>query len=418
MLRLITFISCILLFFDLLGQTPPLQPGNGPGGSNYIHNGVAFSDFTSWLSADGYWLFEPSQPQPDSADVIIFNHGYGVFNPGPYGQWIEHLVRKGHIVIFPKYQLNDASLPNTYTPNAVTGILDALDELNSNPTRVKPRMEHLAIIGHSYGGVITSNLVTEYANYGTPKPQCFMLCQPGTGGFNSGRISSYSNMDSSYNALIVVGNDDIVVGDAFGKEIYDSTLIPTAHKNYIIHYKDDHGSPVLEATHNEPLCKNNDYDGGTISTVITGGYVASKQDAVDYYCYWKLADALLNCTFYGTDCEFAFGDTPEQRFMGTWSDGATVIPLEVHPSSLAEIETSHSSQWEVYPNPFRESLTINFPTKVSGMLNIYDMSGQIVYQQSINSSQISLSLLLLSPGFYTVQYAGEDINFVQKIIKS
>jgi pimeloyl-ACP methyl ester carboxylesterase len=415
MKSLILSIALFTLAFSAIGQTPPLQPGSGPGGSGYSHNGVIFSDFTSIFSGDGYWLFEPNQPKPDSADLIVFNHGYGVFNPGPYGQWIEHLVRKGHVVIFPKYQMNDASLPSGYTPNAITGILDALNELNTNPNRVKPRMEHFAIIGHSYGGVITSNLVTEYATYGTPKPQCFMLCQPGTGGFNGGRINSYSGMDTDYNALIVVGEDDIVVGDVFGREIMDSTAIPTSHKNYIIHYEDNYGSPVLEASHNEPLCKNNDYDGGTISSVITGGYVASKQDAVDYYCYWKLADALLNCTFYGTDCEYAFGDTPEQRYMGEWSDGTTVLELEVEPSNQASVEDQNLSL-SVYPNPTDDYLIINSESPSNGTVEIYDNQGRLVHQELLNASNQFVEVKHLTKGLYTLVYKGlktSKTNFIK-----
>lgn len=403
---MIKSIVSILLFLVCLSssiaQTPPIQPGSGPGGSDYAHNGVIFSDFTSWLSADGYWLFEPNLPKPDSADVIVFNHGYGVFNPGPYGQWIEHLVRKGNIVIFPKYQLNDASLPNTYTPNAVTGILAAFDELQNNPARVKPRMEHFGIIGHSYGGVVTSNLATEYATYGTPKPQCFMLCQPGTGGINSGRLSTYAGMDTDYNALIVVGNDDIVVGNTFGLEIFDSTAISTSHKNYIIHYQDDHGSPVLEATHNEPLCSNNDYDGGTVSAVITGGYVASKQDAIDYYCYWKLADALLNCTFYGTNCEYAFGDTPEQRYMGQWSDGTDVIELEVHPSQVAQVGEHSNDPFTISPNPASEFIQLDQELDCTS-LKIFDLTGDLVLSERLLKQGDKINVSHLPQGIYLIQ---------------
>jgi acetyl esterase/lipase len=373
---LLTFLLHAALL-GIISQQPPMQPGSGPGGIEYSHNGVLFSNFTTLFSGDGYWLFEPNLPKPDSADVIVFNHGYGVFNPGPYGQWIEHLVRKGHIVIFPKYQASDASLPSTYTPNAIIGIQDAFTELSTNPNRVKPRMEHYAIIGHSYGGVITSNIVSEYAAYNLPKPQCFMLCQPGTGGINSGRLDSYSEMETDYFALIVVGADDVIVGNTFGREIMDSTQIPTLRKNYITHYFDNHGSPMLEATHNEPLSANNTYDGGTISTVITGGYVASKEDAVDYYCYWKLADALLACTFYGNYCEYAFGDTPEQRFMGEWSDGAAVLELEVEPSQFVSVnEISSTNDMRCYPNPVSDVFVIEL--QEFSELSIYNMVGECV----------------------------------------
>ena len=32
----------------------------------------------------------------------------------------------------------------------------------------------------------------------------------------------------------------------------------------------------------------------------------------------------MTCSFANEDCEFALGNTPEQRFMGTWSDGVPV----------------------------------------------------------------------------------------------
>lgn len=412
LLIIISFVTIIK------AQSPPLQPGSGPGGSDYLHNGVIFSNFTTIFSGDGYWLFEPNNPKPDSADVIVFNHGYGVFNPGPYGQWIEHLVRKGSIVIFPKYQVSDLSLPNSYTPNAVVGIQNAFIELNSNPARVKPRMEHYAIIGHSYGGVVTSNIVTEYNSYGLPKPQCFMLCQPGTGGLNAGRLASYSGMETNYNALIVVGNDDVIVGNSFGREIMDSTLIPTTNKNYITHYADNTGSPIIEASHNEPLASNNTYDGGTVSSVITGGYIASKLDAVDFYCYWKLADALMQCTFYGNYCEYAFGDTPEQRNMGQWSNATPLVPLVVEPSSFVSIgEQNLKNDYLIFPNPVVDFLTIKPKNNQKYEISIYSINGQLeVFHLSENESIIDISFL--KSGVYIVKINSDSAVQFFKFIKN
>jgi acetyl esterase/lipase len=414
MLRLLlfAFFSQVTLLF---AQSPPSQPTSGPGGSDYLHDDVIFSNFTSWLSPEGYWLFEPSNPKPDSANLVLFNHGYGVFNPGPYGQWIEHLVRKGNIVIFPKYQLSDASLPSTYTPNAIIGLQDALSELQTNPNRVKPRMQNYAIIGHSYGGVITSNMVTEYASYGIPKPKCFMLCQPGTGGLNSGRLNSYANMDTDYNALIVVGDDDIIVGDVFGREIMDSTNIPTSRKNFITHFLDNNGFPNLEASHNEPLSTNLNYDGGTTSTVITGGYLASKTDAVDYYCYWKLADALLNCTFYNTDCEYAFGDTPEQRYMGEWSDGTSVVELQVEPANLLEVNLVSDKDIVLFPNPVSDILSVKNPDDLPFDYEIFNVEGRLITNGNTVNNLIDFSNF--NKGIFIVKIQTKHSSYYSKIIK-
>ncbi|OPZ57207.1 MAG: hypothetical protein BWY87_01673 [Deltaproteobacteria bacterium ADurb.Bin510] len=60
-----------------------------------------------------------------------------------------------------------------------------------------------------------------------------------------------------------------------------------------------------------------------------GAAVVNWLDALDYYCFWKLFDALCDAAFYGLSREYALGDTPEQRFMGLWSDGRPVRPLTV-----------------------------------------------------------------------------------------
>jgi hypothetical protein len=111
-----TPMNCTLLFSILLwiagpvfsfsqSVLPPLQSIRGPGSTDYAHAGIRMLD--NGDQVDGYWLFEPTLPTPDSAHVIVFLHGYGAYNPMIYGKWIKHLVRNGNIVIYPRYQKNN-----------------------------------------------------------------------------------------------------------------------------------------------------------------------------------------------------------------------------------------------------------------------------------------------------------------------
>ncbi len=52
-------------------------------------------------------------------------------------------------------------------------------------------------------------------------------------------------------------------------------------------------------------------------------------DALDYYGLWKPFDGLCDAAFSGKNREYALGNTPEQRFMGKWSDGVPVKELQV-----------------------------------------------------------------------------------------
>ena len=66
----------------------------------------------------------PPSRRPKTAPVVVFNHGWLAVNPGAYGAWIEHLVRSGRIVIFPRYQADDwsrrrpTSCPTPWPPSA------------------------------------------------------------------------------------------------------------------------------------------------------------------------------------------------------------------------------------------------------------------------------------------------------------
>ena len=52
-------------------------------------------------------------------------------------------------------------------------------------------------------------------------------------------------------------------------------------------------------------------------------------NAMDFYGTWKLFDALTDAAFNGRNREYALGNTPQQRFMGLWSDGVPVKELKV-----------------------------------------------------------------------------------------
>ena len=52
-------------------------------------------------------------------------------------------------------------------------------------------------------------------------------------------------------------------------------------------------------------------------------------DAMDYFGLWKLFDGLCDAAFSGKNRQFALGNTPQQRFMGKWSDGTPVKELVI-----------------------------------------------------------------------------------------
>lgn len=328
-MKKITFL--FILFFpisNLISQNSfiPSQPATGPGSAVYQHDEVKQYDFAA--NPDGFWLYEPASPRPDSANVIIFTHGYGGYNPMIYGKWIKHLVRKGNIVIFPRYQKNVYSPnPKYFSKNVSKAIRDAL-QLMENKKYVRPIIKNLALVGHSYGGVISADLAVNYASHNIPKPIAVFLCSPGSGPFKGGVFDSYEEMPADIKLVIMVSEHDKIVGEKFGKKVFE-TATKVFHRNYIRQLRDESTNPIHKAGHNESYALDMEFDNGKRNATSRRALRIGTTDHVDYYGYWKIFDALLDCSQNGTNCQYAFGNTPEQRFMGLNSKGKPLKELEV-----------------------------------------------------------------------------------------
>jgi dienelactone hydrolase len=298
------------------GPAQPAQPETGPGGSDYKHAAVTEKEFGD--EENHVSLFLPEKPMLKSAPVVVFLHGWGALRPAVYRAWIDHIVRRGSIVIFPQYQRLNSRGPE-FAPNAVKAVKQAIAQLQAQGP-VKPDLERFALVGHSAGAVCAVNVAALAAAEGLPKPKALMVVEPGRW-INPDNpdpkfgipLEDLSRIPAGALILVVVGDADERVGDVTAKEIFKKLgHIPRADKNYIVVQSDNYGYPPLVANHASPAAG-----------------LGAAVDALDYYAYWKLFDALTDAAFHDKNRNYALGNTAEQRFMGTWGDGRAVRELVV-----------------------------------------------------------------------------------------
>lgn len=323
--------------------TPPLQPAHGPGGSEYAYAGVVAEEVKD--GAEGWWLFKPSTPVTTRVPVIVFCHGWGAMNPRTYRAWIDHIVRRGAIVIYPLYQDSLRTPPDTFLPNAIAAVKDAFATLQADPASGAD-LARVAVVGHSAGGVLAAELAAVGASRGLPTIRAAMPVEPGDGSRGERHratvpVVDLSPMPAATLLLVVVGADDHLAGETLGLRFYDEAhALPAANRNVLELESDDHGEPALVANHAAPSA----YAGGAASAQpsklrvrfaerLGGGMAdlrnAGAVDAIDWYGTWKLFDALTDAAFYGTHRDVALGGSPAQTSMGTWSDGVAVKPMRV-----------------------------------------------------------------------------------------
>jgi len=361
-------VYCAALLFASIAvavaavPSPPAQPAKGPGSSDYHHREVVAA--AHGRGATQYWLFEPAAPAPKSAPVVVFLHGWGAISPEPYRAWIDHIVKRGNIVIYPGYQTDFGTPVAEFTPNAMTAVINALEFLRSDAAHVAPDPKRFALVGHSMGGVLCANLAVRAQRNGLPVIQAFMSVQPGKTWMVPRRVAialdDLAQIPAPTLILTIAGDRDRLARDTDAKRIYlETTQVPPQNKNFVLMVSDFYGSPPLEAHHfsalgraGAPAPRTSEWGrmsgtrermlerGGARGDLVpdptraevrdeedvpdVGVATVTTPDALDFFGYWKLFDALSDAAFYGRNREYALGNTPQQRYMGTWSDGRPV----------------------------------------------------------------------------------------------
>lgn len=347
MFRSLILIALLLLTVPVRAQqlpTPPPQPETGPGGKKKPHAAVIKNRHGQ--GGGEYWIYEPDQPKPKTAPVVIFLHGWSGTNPLYYGAWIDHLVKRGNIVVFPRYQSSILTARQDFIPNTLDAVKAAFARLQNEPGHVRPDLNKVAAVGHSLGGVLAVSVAALAGENKLPQVRAVMAVEPGiTRDPVSVPMADLSKIPGSTLLLSIAGDRDTLVSDRDAKRIYyESTQISADNKDFVLLVSDERGRPGLSAGHRAPTAPDPQYDNGEgdLSSLRSGRGGSSPTgaearadsrtptiDALDYYGLWKLFDALCDAAFSGKNREFALGNTPQQRFMGKWSDGTPVKELMV-----------------------------------------------------------------------------------------
>lgn len=306
------FIAVLLILLCLSSTTwsrpfPPGQPETGPGGRDYIHGSMRSSYYSNGTKPHAFWIFEPMNPEPAMAPVVVFLHGWLAMDPSIYNGWIRHLVLRGNVVIYPVYQ-NVLTLPGSTPNHALTGIKAALAELKK-PGHVSTDPALFAMVGHSLGGYLCAILADRAISEGLPGPKVVMPIEPGV---EFAQIpEDLSGIPDTALTVVVEGEEDDVVDPTTARTIWGGVQhLPEENRDFIQYRTDRHGNPALVADHLFPTSNKR---------------LPRSMNALEFFGIWKIFDALLNAAFYGRDREFALGNTPEQRWMGEWSDGVPVL---------------------------------------------------------------------------------------------
>lgn len=285
------------------------QTGFPCGAKSIIKEDVVTID--RYDSNEGYYIFKKAHvDQSNVRSVVFFVHGYGALNPGIFGAWIDHLLEHNNVVIYPRYQKNLISpSPTRFTPNARAALLKATEELNKSDITEYP----LVFVGHSFGGVIISNLVAENETDPIPMPDAVMVAEGGTGPFTSSIRESYRLVSDDIPFLIVAGAQDWTVGTAFGQKLFQE--LPVHDETHFIYQKPlrNHPTVSIGASHYEPYAMDDWCDNGIHNLTYKRAQQVGALNELDHHGYWSWLDLVIRTAV-----------TPQQSMITTDSLSASM----------------------------------------------------------------------------------------------
>ncbi|MFB3827319.1 MAG: alpha/beta hydrolase fold domain-containing protein [Bryobacteraceae bacterium] len=316
-------ILALAVSMAALAQTAPGQPATGPGGNDYLYSVTASGPY--WAAGhEGdnqfrYFLYEPA-PAPAQAPVVLFLHGVFALDPSYYANWMNHIVRKGYVVVWVQYQAGTTPTWR-YIANAEVAWKDALKRLD-NPAEqhVRPERDNngaymTGVGGHSAGAFLAMVLAARATRTFTalPQPKAIFAIEPGSTLIPG---EDFYRIPSATKLLLLAGEDDTVVCLQTAVNMWTKTAqIPDPNRDFLLARSDARGTPAQIANHFFP---NND-----------GYRDTAAIDARDYFITYRLSVAVLNCAFRGTDCHIGLGNgSAAQTDLGLWSDGVPVKPLQ------------------------------------------------------------------------------------------
>jgi len=262
----------------------------GTASWSVIRTELPYSVIDGGNGLEGFRIFLPERSGTSTRRVVVMLHGYGGYNPMYYGGWIDHLVRHGNVVIFPYYQENMVK-PGTaaFAGHASEAVKSALVELSRFRPGFTP--DDLTWVGHSFGGVVATELASEYKQFALPRPAAVFLCMPGTGPFTRHPLPDPSRLPEGCLLGVVTGTGDRVVGDAFARYAY--TGATASSRKFWMVLDDREGEPDLKGWHNEPCSRFPALDNGVRNYNFARTLVVGGTDAHDREVFWKTFDWML-----------------------------------------------------------------------------------------------------------------------------
>jgi hypothetical protein len=345
--------------------------------------------------------------------TIFYSHAYGGNDPGNISGFLNFVAKKGYAVVFVPYQTTGVTVQQRYS-NLLNGFIKAARDYPNIIDTTK-----VGFVGHSFGGgAVFANAYYCFTalNWGQSGRFIFSMAQWYTYNISQTELKSFPN---DVKLLSIVYENDVTNDHRMTNDIFNTINIPASEKDYLRVKSDTIKGYVYTADHVVP---NN-----------------SAYDALDYYSYYRLLDAMCDYVFNGSmagkDVALGNGSTNQVSMPGgmhnlIYSEAPTFTNAQstyLFPCSSSEnpridhcdevLSTTKvltDVQFSMFPNPANTVFYIE-TNKAISQIDIFNQQGQLV--KTANTKNISISELPSGLYFVKVSLADRSVK-AGKLIKN
>ncbi|MDK2771529.1 MAG: T9SS type A sorting domain-containing protein [Flavobacterium sp.] len=386
------------------------KPSSGYG-SDGTHTVGVISFANPYFSSKNIEIYHPTDintPVP----TIFYSHAFGGNVSSNISGVLNFIAKKGYAVVYVPYQTTGVTNDNRYE-NLLHGFTKAARDYSTVIDTTK-----VGFLGHSFGGgasfTIAKHCFDNY-NWGASGRFIYALAQWYTLNLSPTDLSSFP-LDTKL--LTEVFDDDITNDHRMAIDIFNNINIPLSEKDFILVKSSTVNGYNYVADHSVPN-------------------TSSAFDALDYYAYYRLLDALCDYTFNanltGKDVALGNGSInqitmptgmlnlieyenppivyPESNY--TFPCTNNVNPRESFCALLSNETFEIEDKLTFFPNPAHNNLFIRNKNKILCKISIYDIFGKMILQTESDEKLITIKINFLDEGIYFAKVN----NNVKKFIK-
>jgi hypothetical protein len=408
--------AIILLVFSSLttfGQTytgPIPKPTSGYGTDGSYSVATQSFDNPNFSGQDIVIYYPTGITSP--VPTIFYSHAFGGNDPNNISGFLNFVAKKGYAIVFVPYQTIGVTIQDRYS-NLLNGFIQAAQDYPNIIDTTK-----VGFVGHSFGG--GASFANAYhcfttLNWGQSGRFIFAMAQWYSYNISQTELQSFP---SDVKLLTIVYEDDITNDQRMANDIFNTINIPSSEKDYLRVKSDTISGYVYAADHVVP---NN-----------------TAFDALDYYAYYRLFDAMCDYTFNGSmagkDVALGNGSVNQISMPGglhnliqsdapTFANAQSTYQFPCNSTEnprldhcdvvLSTAEIVENIRFSMFPNPAKTMFYIE-TNKAISQIDILNQQGQLI--KTTNAKNIPISELPNGLYFVKVSFIDKGLR-VEKLIK-